>query len=232
MFLGHYGLAFALKRVEPKVSLGTLFIAVVLADLLWGCFLLLGWEHVRIIPEAIGRTPFDFYDYPLSHSLLACLLWGVAVAAIYYSWPTRDTSRHWQTAALVGAAVASHWPLDLLVHAPDLPLAGEDSAKFGLGLWAHPTVSMIVEILTLCAGLALYVAWRSRRHPARPVRLSLVVSLLLAVYLAGELGPPPPSVTLVALGDIVFILLLGGLGAWADRPASPAELAAAGLSPR
>jgi len=82
MFLGHYGLAFALKRAEPKVSLGTLFLAAQLADLLWGCFLLLGWEHVRIIPEAIGRTPFDFYDYPLSHSLLAGLLWGVGMAAI------------------------------------------------------------------------------------------------------------------------------------------------------
>ena len=232
MFLGHYGLAFALKRAEPKVSLGTLFLAAQLADLLWGCFLLLGWEHVRIIPEAIGRTPFDFYDYPLSHSLLAGLLWGVGMAAIYYSWPTRDTSRHWQAAALVGAAVISHWPLDVLVHAPDLPLAGESSPKLGFGLWAHPTVAIIVELLSLAAGLAVYVAMRSRRHPARPLRLLLVVVLLLAVYLASEFGPPPPSVTAVALGDIGFLLAIAALGAWADRRASPAELAAAGLSQR
>ena len=51
MFLGHYGLALALKRKEPKVSLGTLFIAVQLVDILWGGFLLLGWEHVRILPD-------------------------------------------------------------------------------------------------------------------------------------------------------------------------------------
>jgi hypothetical protein len=232
MFLGHYGLAFALKRAEPKVSLGTLFIAAELADLLWGCFLLLGWEHVRIIPDAIGRTPFDFYDYPLSHSLLAGLVWGMAIAAIYYSWPTRDTSRHWQAAALVGAAVISHWPLDVLVHAPDLPLAGQDSPKFGFGLWSHPTVAMIVELSSLGAGLAVYVAMRSRRHPARPLRLCLVVALLVAVYLASELGPPPPSVTVVALGDIGLILLMAALGAWADRRTSAAELAAAGLSQR
>ncbi len=232
MFLGHYGLAFALKRAEPKVSLGTLFLATELADLVWGCFLLLGWEHVRIIPDFIGRTPFDFYDYPLSHSLLAALLWGIALAAMYYSWPTRDTSRHWQAAMLVGAAVISHWPLDVLVHGPDLPLAGQDSLKLGFGLWAHPTVAMIVELLSLAAGLAVYVAMRSRRHPVRPLRLVLVVSLLLAVYLASELGPPPPSVTAVALGDIGFILAIAGLGAWADRRISPAELAAAGLSQR
>ena len=51
MFLGHYGVAFALKRVEPKISLGTLFVATQLVDLLWGVFLLLGWEHV-VAPHA------------------------------------------------------------------------------------------------------------------------------------------------------------------------------------
>jgi hypothetical protein len=232
MFLGHYGLAFALKRVEPKVSLGTLFFAAELADLLWGCFLLLGWEHVRIIPGAIGRTPFDFYDYPLSHSLVAGVLWGAALGAIYYSWPTRDTSRHWQAAALVGAAVLSHWPLDLLVHAPDLPLAGDDSLKLGLGLWGHPTIAMIVELLSLAIGLAIYITTRSRRHPVRPGRLAFVVLLLVTVYLLGEFGPPPPSTTAVALGDIGFILVLAALGAWSDRRRSPAELAAAGPSRR
>lgn len=232
MFLGHYGLALALKRAEPKVSLGTLFIAAELADLLWGCFLLLGWEHVRIIPGAIGRVPFDFYDYPLSHSLLAGVLWGIALATVYYSWPTRDTSRHWQAATLVAAAVISHWPLDVLVHAPDLPLAGQESPKFGFGLWNHPSLAMMVELLSLFAGLAVYVAMRSRRHPVRSLRLFLVVGLLLAVYLASELGPTPPSITAVALGDIGIILVLGALGAWADRRTSPAELAAAGLSPR
>ena len=34
MFLGHYGVALALKRAEPKLSLGTLFVAVQLADLI------------------------------------------------------------------------------------------------------------------------------------------------------------------------------------------------------
>jgi hypothetical protein len=232
MFLGHYGVAFALKRAEPKVSLGTLFLAAQLADLLWGCFLLLGWEHVRIIPEVIGRTPFDFYDYPLSHSLLAGVLWGLALAAIYYSWPTRDTSRHWQAAALVGAAVVSHWPLDVLVHAPDLPLAGQDSPKFGLGLWAHPTIAMIVELLTLLAGLLVYLVLRSRRHPVRPVRIGLVVALLVTVYLASEFGPPPPSVKAVGLGDVGFLLLMAALGGWADRRASPTDVVTSGLIQR
>ena len=227
MFLGHYGAALALKRVEPKVSLGTLFIAAQLADLLWGTFLLLGWEHVRVLPDDNPLLTLQFYDYPISHSLVGALGWGLVAAALYYSWPTRDTTRHWQAAALVGAAVASHWLLDVVVHVPDLPLAGNDSPKLGLGLWRHFGLSVALELLVLGAGLALYVARRSRRHPVRPARLALVMVLLLGTYVASLLGPPPPSVMAIGAGDIAFLLAIGALAGWADRAAVPSELAAA-----
>jgi hypothetical protein len=227
MFLGHYGAALALKRAEPKISLGTLFVATQLADLLWGGFLLLGWEHVRILPDDNPLLALQFYDYPISHSLVAALAWGLAAAALYYSWPTRDTTRHWQAAALVGVAVASHWVLDLVVHVPDLPLAGNDSPKVGLGLWRHFGASVALEFVVLGAGAALYVARRSRRHPVRPVRLGFVLLLLAATYVASLFSPPPPSVAVIGVSDVVFILGMGALAAWADRAASPAELARA-----
>ncbi|HEY3012747.1 MAG TPA: hypothetical protein VGJ36_08380 [Gemmatimonadales bacterium] len=232
MFLGHYGVAFALKRVEPKVSLGTLFVAVQLADLLWGVFLLLGWEHARIVPGYTPVTPFEFLDYPISHSLVAALAWGVVAAALYYSWPTRDTTRHWQAAALVGVAVFSHYPLDVLVHLPDLPLAGNDSTKLGLGLWNHPTATMIAELLIFGIGLALYVALRSHRHRVRTGRLAVLVFVLLVTYFASQFGPVPPSMTAVAVSDIGFVLAVAALAAWADRRATPQELEAHRLSPR
>src|SRR4051812_13694134 len=149
MFLGHYGAAFAFKRAEPKISLGTLFIATQLVDLLWGAFLLLGWEHVRTLPDDNPLLTLQFYDYPISHSLVGGLAWGIAAAALYYSWPTRDTSRHWQASLLVAAAVVSHWPMDLLVHVRDLPIAGNDSLKVGLGLWRHVGLSVALELLVL-----------------------------------------------------------------------------------
>jgi hypothetical protein len=226
MFLGHYGAALALKRKEPKVSLGTLFIACQLVDVLWGAFLVLGWEHVRMLPDDNPLLMFQFYDYPISHSLVGGLAWSLVAAAFYYSWPTRDTSRHWQAAALVGAAVVSHWVLDLVVHVPDLPLAGNDSPKLGLGLWNHFGLSVAVELLLLAAGAAVYVHGRSRRHPVRSVRLALVLLLLVGMYAASLFGPPPPSITAIGLGDVGFLLFMGLLAAWADRPASAAELAA------
>ncbi|CAN5721428.1 hypothetical protein BH24GEM1_BH24GEM1_07780 [soil metagenome] len=223
MFLGHYGVALALKRAEPKLSLGTLFLAVQLPDLLWGVFLLLGWERVRIDPGYTAVTPLQFLEYPISHSLVGMALWALIAAAVYYSWPTRDTSRHWQAAALVGLAVLSHFPLDLLVHVPDLPLAGGDSARLGLGLWNNPTATMLLELATLGAGVGIYVAFRSRRHPVRPGRLAGLLLVLVAVYLVNFFGPPPPSVAAIAVADIVGLLLLAGFAAWADRSATPAE---------
>jgi hypothetical protein len=226
VFLGHYGIALGLKRVEPKVSLGTLFIAVQLADLLWGVFLLLGWEHARIVPGYTPVTPLEFLDYPISHSLVAAIAWGVAAAGLYYSWPTRDTTRHWQAAALVGLAVFSHYPLDVLVHLPDLPLAGSDSPKLGLGLWNYPVASMLLEVAFLCLGLAIYAVFRSLRHPLRLGRLTLLLVILVGTYFASQFGPLPNSMTVVAVSDIVFVIAIAWLAAWADRRASPEDLAA------
>jgi hypothetical protein len=232
MFIGHYGIAFALKRAEPKLSLGTLFIAVQFPDLLWGIFLLLGWEHARIVPGYTAVTPLEFLNYPISHSLVGVISWSVVAAALYYSWPTRDTSRHWQAAAVVGLAVFSHWPLDVLVHLPDLPLMGSDSTKLGFGLWNNRVATLAAEALVFGAGLALYVARGSHRHPVRAGRVLVVVLLLVGTYLASVYGPPPPSMTIVAVSDIVFILAIGALAGWADRRATNEELAARGLSQR
>lgn len=232
MFLGHFGAAFALKRLEPKLSLGTLFLAVQLPDLLWGAFLLLGWEEVRIDPGYTAVTPLQFIHYPISHSLLGMAGWGLALAAVYYSWPTRDTSRHWQAAALVGLAVLSHFVLDAVVHVPDLPLSGGSPVRLGLGLWNHPVATLLLELATLAAGVAVYAAYRSIRHPVHAGRLAGLVALLVVVYLVNFFGPPPPSVTAIAVADLVGLLLLVAFAAWVDRPATAAERAGAGAKAR
>jgi hypothetical protein len=232
MFLGHYGVALALKRAEPKVSLGTLFLAVQLADLLWGIFLLLGWEHARIVPGYTAVTPFEFLDYPISHSLVAAVVWGVVAAAFYYSWPTRDTTRHWQASALVGFAVFTHYPLDVLVHVRDLPLFGNDSPKLGLGIWNYPVATMLLELFVLGMGLAVYAVFRSHRHPLRLGRLTLLVLVLLGTYFGSQFGPLPSSMTVVAVSDIVFLLGVAWLAAWTDRRATPEEVATHRVSPR
>ena len=55
MFLGHLAVGLAGKRAAPGASLAAWFGAVLLVDLVWPLFLLLGLEHVRIVP---GITAF------------------------------------------------------------------------------------------------------------------------------------------------------------------------------
>lgn len=218
MFLGHYGVAYALKRAEPRVSLGTLFLSVVLVDTVWGIFLLTGWERARIFPGRTPVTPLEFTSYPLTHSLVGALAWGLLGAAIMYSWPTRDTSRHhWLKALVVGLAVASHWFLDLIVHLPDLPLLGDDSTKVGLGLWRSLPATLLVELVLLATGFLLYAKLRLSGGRARRGRIAFLAGLLVALYLASLFGPAPASMTTVAVVDILGTLALAIIAAWSDR---------------
>jgi len=217
MFIGHYGMALALKRAEPKLSLGTLFLATQLVDLAWGATIVLGWEQVRIQPGWTAASPFQFISYPITHSLLAAGLWAAAAAAAWYTWPTRDTSRHGRAALIVALAVASHWFLDAVVHVPDLPLAGDDTRKVGLGLWNSIPLTFTVELALLGLGLALYLRGGSRNHPVRRGWAVGFAAALAAVYIATTLGPPPPDVRTVGIGAIVMIATLAALGGWIDR---------------
>ena len=117
MFIGHYALGLAAKRLAPRTSLGTLFVAPTLADLLWPVFLLLGWE--RVSPSGV-TNPFltlTFDAYPISHSLLALIGWGALYALLY-----RARTGYGRGAIVVGLLVVSHWVLDFVTHVPDMPL--------------------------------------------------------------------------------------------------------------
>ena len=71
MFIGHYGLGLAAKKLDSRPSLGTLFLAVQFLDLLWPFFLLMDMEKVKVEPGNTAFTPLNFVSYPYSHSLIA-----------------------------------------------------------------------------------------------------------------------------------------------------------------
>src|SRR5580765_1936580 len=104
MFIGHFAVGLAAKRVAPSVSLGTLFVACELLDLIWPVFVLAGIERVRIDPGNTAFTPLDFISYPWTHSLLMSAGWAVLFALLYFS--IRKNPR---AAIIVGAVVLSHW---------------------------------------------------------------------------------------------------------------------------
>lgn len=210
MFLGHFGAGFAGKAAAPRVSLGTLFLAAQLVDLLWPTLLLLGLERVAIAPGATRVTPLDFVSYPISHSLLAAALWGLALGVVF--WLARRSLRG---AVVVGALVVSHWLLDLVVHRPDLPLV-PGGATYGLGLWSSLPATLGVELALFAAGLGLYLRGTRARDRTGSVALWALVAFLLAIYAANLLGPPPPSVAAIAwAGHAQWLLVAWAY--WVDR---------------
>jgi membrane-bound metal-dependent hydrolase YbcI (DUF457 family) len=128
MFVGHFAVGFASKRLAPRTSLGVLMAAPLLLDILWPLFVALGVEHVRIEPGATVVSPLDLYDYPYSHSLAASLFWAALFAGLYYL-----IRRGRRTAWVIAAGVVSHWVLDFVSHRPDMPLFPGDSTRLGFG---------------------------------------------------------------------------------------------------
>lgn len=75
MFIGHLAVAFGAKRAASSVSLGTLFVACQLADLVWPVLVVTGIECVTVSPGATLVTPLDFVYYPFLHSLAGRTGW-------------------------------------------------------------------------------------------------------------------------------------------------------------
>jgi membrane-bound metal-dependent hydrolase YbcI (DUF457 family) len=203
MFIGHYAVALAAKKAAPRTSLGTLFMAAQLLDLIWPLLLLLGLEHVRIDRGNTAMTPLDFYDYPITHSLAGAALWSMLMGMLYFV-----IRRDVRSAIVVGACVASHWVLDFLTHRPDLPLWFSGSARAGLGLWNSVTGTLVVEVGMFAAGGAVYLrATRAKDRTGMYAFWSLVL-VLFAIYCGNIFGPTPPG------GNAAWLFVLWAY--WAD----------------
>jgi membrane-bound metal-dependent hydrolase YbcI (DUF457 family) len=221
MFIGHYALGLAAKRAAPRTSLGNLFIAPTLADLLWPVFLLLGWEHAHVVP---GPNPFLTLwldDYPYSHSLFALIVWG-ALFGYLYKAKTGDK----RAGMVIGLLVVSHWALDFITHRPDEPLY-PGGPGLGLGLWNSPPATVLVESAMLLAGVIIYVrTTRARDGIGRWGFWGLIV-LLAGSYYSTLFTPTPMDMRALAIGGIIFGWVFVLFAWWVDRhrdavpPAAP-----------
>ena len=211
MFIGHFGVAMAGKRVAPKVSLPVLFLAAQFADTLWPLLVAAGIETVRIAPGDTKYTPLQFVSYPWSHSLLMLIIWGILFGTIYRLY-TGDG----RGGVLIGALVVSHWVLDWITHRADMALY-PGGPKFGLGLWNHPTASMAVEVVVFAIGVAIYEGTTKGKDKKGQYAFWLMVVLFLVGFSAASGGAPPPSVKAIWMGSIAAIALGLLLASYIDR---------------
>ena len=211
MFLGHFGVGFGAKAAAPKTSLGSLILASQLIDLLWPTLLLIGVERAAVAPGITRVTPLDFTHYPISHSLIAVLLWSALFGIAY-----QVLRLYPRGAAVCGIAVASHWLLDLLTHRPDLPLAPGFETRVGLGIWESLPATLLVELGLFALGVALYLRATRAADRTGTIALWAMVGFLLLAYAANIFGPPPPSMSAVAwAGHAQWLLVAWGY--WIDR---------------
>ena len=216
MFIGHYSVAFVAATSPRAPRLGTLFVAAQLIDLGFFTFVLLGIEHMRLVPGVTTMNAMDLYDMPWTHSFIGALGWATGFAGLIWLW-RRDA-----TVALIGGAVVlSHWLIDLLVHRPDLTIAG-GPPPLGLGLWNWPAIEMPLELILAFGGFGFFLV----RTSAIRVRAWLPVALLTAAMAVTQavnwfepqpgtvIDPPPPS---LAISGLAAYVLLAALAWWVAR---------------
>jgi hypothetical protein len=217
MFVGHYGPSFAAKAFKRPIPLWVLFLAVQLLDVFWSIFVLLGIEKVRIVPGITATNPLDLYYMPYTHGLDAAVLWSGLAAFAYWVWRRADG---WVAAAIVGAAVFSHWVLDLIVHRPDLPLY-DNSHKVGLGLWNHPAVALALEIAFLFGGMYLYWAVTEPRTKGGRHAMVIFGLVMLAIQVFLFFGPAPASDRAAAASALACYFAFAGIASWLERKRAP-----------
>ncbi|WP_374612292.1 hypothetical protein [Sphingorhabdus sp.] len=204
MFIGHFAPAMIAARHKDAPSLPVLFIGAQLVDWAFFGLLLTGAEKMRVTPGMSAMNPMDLYHMPYTHSLLGSAIFALVFGVLIFA-ATRN-----RTGALIAAAVVlSHWFLDLLVHVPDLTLAGSPP-KLGLGLWNHPSIEMPLELALTFGSLWLYA--KIAKPKALP--LASLAGVLLLLQAVNWFGPVEPEVTAGTSLLAFFAFGLATLLAW------------------
>jgi hypothetical protein len=216
MFAGHLGAGLLLKRARREVSLGWLFFGAMLLDIVLWLLVLAGVESVHV-PQHLRNMADLTFDFPYSHSLLASLAWSATMYVIgLYIW-RRQFEKRFGCALVLAAAVFSHFVLDWLVHVPELPVAGRDSARLGLGLWRNLPLAWSVEAALVAVGVWVYLKSKPLER-RRKIIFVVVMTLVTVMTIGGQASnSAPPSIAAMAGSSLICILLTVWFGWWADR---------------
>jgi len=204
MFVGHYALGFYLKKKNMGVPLWLIFLGVQFVDLLWAIFIMLGIERASFNPDASVFLRAVYEYYPFTHSLITSAT--IALLASYLVY--KLFNKKW--AIVTGIAIVSHWFLDLIVHAPDVPLFF-DSYKLGLGLWNFPVLTLLLEVGLLTAGLWYFL---KSLEDKRTKKWVIGLYLFLTIFYIGSFFAPAVPPTTMQIG-IFGLLVYAGVPALA-----------------
>jgi hypothetical protein len=211
MFVGHFAVGLVTKRVEPSISLGTLVLAAMLADLLWPVFMMAGIERVRF-KAGIGAANYvDVVNIAMSHSLVMDAIWGALFGAAYVARRGRL-----RAAAILFLAVLSHWVLDVVSHRADMPLLPGGHQYFGLGLWTSIPATLVIEGGFWLAAIVVYTRVTHPRNRTGVYAFWGGVSVLTLLWHNNIAGTPPPP-HMASIGSLITFSIAVAWAYWIDR---------------
>jgi hypothetical protein len=208
MLVGHLGVGLIGKRVEPKISLGTWMLAVLLADLV--CF--------PLLIAGVERFQGSAGDIPYSHSLLMNAIWAALFAAAYFA-----RRRYPRGAWLLFGGVFSHWVLDVISHKPDMQLAPGVDTAWGLGLWNSVPATLVVEGGFWLLAIFIYV------RATRPKKLGFYfafwigIALLTLTWYGNIRRGMDPDPVRAGVGGLIFFSIVVAWAYWVNRLARPSS---------
>lgn len=151
MFIGHYGPAIHDVLRSGQIKLWQAFLAVQAMDIVFCLLALSGLEGAASLRE--GALVFDIY---YSHSFVGAVFIAFAAAGLY-RLTNRGGSGSMRGFWIIFALALSHWPLDWLVHRPDLVWVPGSDTYLGLGLWDHAWPSYLLEVGLLGTAIAFWL---------------------------------------------------------------------------
>ena len=227
MFIGHYGPAVwdtQRGHTKPLLTLWQGFIAVQAMDFTAGLLTVFGLEGTEMVNDV------PLFHIPWSHSLLGAIVIAVLAGFLFRALkPDIGKKGFWVVALLA----FSHWPLDLLVHRPDLPLYPGGGNLMGFSLWDYAWPSFMAEVLLLGGAMAWWL--KVTRGPAWTALATVMlfffmcalhygaITMVTLQVQAGSFDPSTqPQGPISGVIMIAVLALFAGLIALIERKRVPA----------
>ncbi len=185
MYIGHYGVAFALKKKNKQIPLWIMFLAVQFSDLLAFILILPGVERISYVGgiNPFYRTAIEYLPY--SHSLLMNMIFAIAVFLIF----RKLKDRIW--GLVLSGALLSHWVIDFIFQKDNMPLIF-DRYKVGLGLWDYPVFSFLTEVIFII--ITIFILYSDKNLKLKNGRLFILGLLMILYFSFVMLVPEPPII--------------------------------------
>ena len=199
MFLGHYGIGMAAKKIAPKTSLGLLLTVGPMAGYPLAAFPALGHggspDHAQldqVLPVGIQRLS------PQPQPVDGGLLGPALVAGLYR---LESELENFGGPGGFGRQPLGFGPSGPPAGSPPTPLG---KTVMGLGLWNYPIWTLTLEFIFFIVGFGLYMGCTEAKDKIGSVGPWALAVLLVSLYVATMVSPPPPNTTYIAWGGIVL----------------------------